>query len=156
MKKIIFFLSFLIILASCGSDDDICLNSESTPRLQIRFKNGAGQITRVENLIVDVDYGNGKPKNIITQTNVELVLVPLRIDDNPYTDIYFKTAKDGDSSKVRISYEKKAIYVSPACGFKVNYDDLKADLIKSDPVKNIESNETSLTDEGKVNFYLHF
>lgn len=156
MKKIIFFLSFLIILASCGSDDDICLNSDSTPRLKLRFRNADDRFIRLDSLYVDVNYGNNIYKNIITQANVDSIFVPLRIDESPYTDIHIRSRKSGDTSKVRISYDKKAVYVSPACGFKINYENLKAELLQINPVLSVQSNHTTLNNEGKVNFYLHF
>ncbi|WP_374443855.1 DUF6452 family protein [Epilithonimonas sp.] len=156
MQKLFFLLGFFLLLTSCGSDDDICLSSESTPRLQVKFKNEAGQLTKIDSLYINVDYGNNKLTNILAQANAETVFIPLRIDDSLYTDIYFKTAKDGDSSKVRVSYDKNAVYVSPACGFKINYENLKSELIKPNPLLNVESNHTSLTDESKVNFYLRF
>lgn len=156
MQKLFFLLGFFLLLTSCGGDDDICLSSESTPRLQVKFKNELGQLTKIDSLYVNVDYGNNKITNILAQANAETVFIPLRIDESSFTDIYFKTTKDGDSSKVRISYDRNAVYVSPACGFKINYENLKSELLKSTPITNVESNQTSLTDESKVNFYLRF
>lgn len=156
MKKIILFLGLLLFFTSCSGDDDICLNSDSTPRLKLKFKNSGGQLVRLDSLYLDVDYGNVPVKNIITQASVDSVFVPMRIDDSPYTDIFIRMRKYGAKSKIRISYDKKAIYVSPACGFKINYDNLKSSLIQSNPVQNVEPNKTSLSDESKVNFYLGF
>ena len=93
MQKLIFFLGFFLLLTSCGGDDDICLSSESTPRLQVKFKNAAGQLTKIDSLYVGVDYGSNKITSILAQANAETVYIPLRIDDNAYTDIYFKTTK---------------------------------------------------------------
>lgn len=156
MKKIFFFLSFILILTSCGGDDDICLNADSTPRLKLKFHDADGKLRQLDSLYVNVDYGNTKLTQIIAAAKVDSVFIPLKIDDSPYTDVYFKTAINGDSSKVRFSYDAKAIYVSPACGFKKNYENLKADLLKSNPVSLVEQNHTSLTDENTINFYLRF
>jgi len=156
MKNLILVFGFLLLLTSCGGDDDICLNADSTPRLKLKFHDSDGKLRQMEHLEVNVDYGNSKLTNIISADKVDSVFIPLRVDENAYTDIYFKTAKDGDSSKVRINYDSKAIYVSPACGFKKNYENLKAELIKNNPVSTIEQNNTSLTDETRINFYLRF
>ncbi|PZU81484.1 MAG: hypothetical protein DI529_15590 [Chryseobacterium sp.] len=161
MKKILFFLSFLLILTSCGSDDDICLSSDSTPRLKFKFRNAVNpdnnQLITIDTLYVDVDYGKTELTSIIrAQANVDSVFVPIRVDDVTYTDIYFRRRKDGPRSKLRINYSTKAIYVSPACGFKINYENLNAELLEANPVLNVESNHTSLTDESKINFYLRF
>lgn len=157
MKNILWIFGFLLLLTSCGGDDDICLNSDSTPRLKLKFRNASNNlITHVDTLYVDVDYGKAKLTNIIYSANVDSVFVPLRIDESPYTDIYFRTRRNQAGSKLRVGYDKKAIYVSPACGFKINYENLKADLLKSDPVQSVQPNNMSLTNENSINFYLRF
>ena len=156
MKKILWIFGFLMLLTSCGSDDDICLGEESTPRLLLKFRNANNQLVRLDSLFVDVDYGKDTLKNIITSVNVDSVFVPLRIDESPYTDIYIRTGKGQTGSKLRVNYDKKSIYVSPACGFKINYENLKMDLLQANPVQSILPNNTSLTDENNINFYLRF
>lgn len=157
MKNLIWIFGFLLLLTSCGSDDDICLGEESTPRLLLKFRNDSNNlVTTVDTLYVDVDYGKDPIKNIIYSANVDSVFIPMRIDENPYTDIYFRTRRNQTRSKVRVKYEKKAIYVSPACGFKINYDNLNAELLESTAVQSIQTNNTSLTDENNINFYLRF
>ena len=156
MKKILWIFGFLMLLTSCGSDDDICLGEESTPRLLLKFRNANNQLVRLDSLFVDVDYGKDTLKNIITSVNVDSVFVPLRIDESPYTDIYIRTRNGQTGSKLRVNYDKKSIYVSPACGFKINYENLKMDLLQANPVQSILPNNTSLTDENNINFYLRF
>lgn len=157
MKNLIWIFGFLMLLTSCGSDDDICLSTDSTPRLKLKFRNANDQLVRLDTLYVDVDYGKTELTNIITAAaNVDSVFVPMRIDESPYTDIYIKQRKAGPTSKIRINYDAKSIYVSPACGFKINYENLKADLLEGNPVQSVQSNNTSLTDETKINFYLRF
>jgi len=156
MKKILWIFGFLMLLTSCGSDDDICLGEESTPRLLLKFRNANNQLVRLDSLFVDVDYGKDTLKNIITSVDVDSVFVPLRIDESPYTDIYIRTRNGQTGSKLRVNYDKKSIYVSPACGFKINYENLKMDLLQANPVQSILPNNTSLTDENNINFYLRF
>lgn len=157
MKNLIWIFGLLLLLTSCGGDDDICLSADSTPRLKMKFRNANNQLKTLDTLYVDVDYGKTELTNIISaDANVDSVFVPMRIDESPYTDIYIKQRIDGPSSKIRVSYDKTSIYVSPACGFKINYENLKAELIESNPVQSVESNNTSLTDESKINFYLRF
>lgn len=157
MKNLLWFFPFLLLLTSCGGDDDICLGTESTPRLKLKFRNHAtNSLTTIDTLYVDVDYGKEKLTNIIYAANIDSVFVPLRIDDSPYTDVYFRTRRGQAGSKLRVSYDKKSIYVSPACGFKINYDNLKADLLQANPVLSFQTNNTNLTDEKSINFYLRF
>lgn len=158
MKNLIWIFGFLLLLTSCGGDDDICMNSDSTPRLLLKFKNASNDLeTTVDTLYVDVDYGKNSLTNIVTEAaSLDSILVPLKVDNSPYTDIYIKRRKVGPQSKIRVNYNTKSIYVSPACGFKINYDNLNAELLQSDPVQSIQTNNTSLTDENNINFYLRF
>lgn len=157
MKNLLRIFGVLLLLTSCGSEDDICLGEESTPRLKIQFRNINNQIVALDTLYVDVDYGRDSLKQIITAAvRQDSVMVPMRIDGSPYTDIYIKQRLVGPSSKIRINYDQKAIYVSPACGFKVNYENLKGEVLESNPVQSIQSNITTLTDENNINFYLRF
>lgn len=157
MKNLLWIFGLMLLLTSCGSDDDICLGEESTPRLKLFFRNANSQTITLDTLYVDVDYGKDSLTNIITAAaNQDSVMVPMRIDDSPYTDIYIKQRLAGPRSKVRITYDKKAIYVSPACGFKINYENLTGTVLESNPVQSIQTINTSLTDENSINFYLRF
>lgn len=157
MKNVLWIFGLLLLLTSCGSDDDICLGQESTPRLKLLFRNANNQLAAVDTLYVDVDYGKDSLKSFITALpNQDSVMIPLRIDDSPYTDFYVRQRMAGPRSKIRISYDKKSIYVSPACGFKINYENLQGEVLQTNPVQSIQSNITTLTDENSINFYLRF
>ena len=75
MKKYVFGIIFGLILASCGSDDDICLSGEGTPRMKVKFLNTGNNAYKIPKIFVDVDYGNGL-KNVINTSNVDSVLIP--------------------------------------------------------------------------------
>ncbi len=156
MKNLIWIFGCLLLLTSCGSDDDICLGEESTPRLKLKFRNVGNQLIQMDSLYVDVDYGKTEVTNILAGSRIDSVFVPLRIDDSPYTDFYIRTRKNNPRSKIRVSYDIQSIYVSPPCGFKKNYENLSAELLETGPVQSIQSNQTSLTDENRINFYLRF
>lgn len=77
MKNLILFFGFLLLLTSCGGDDDICLSADSTPRLKLKFKSAANtnsnQLIEVDTLYVDVDYGKTNLTNIITAQALSLI-----------------------------------------------------------------------------------
>lgn len=156
MKKLLWILALSVVAVSCGSDDDICTSGEATPRLKIKFKNSAtGNIKTLDSLYLDADYGKG-PVNIITRKLADSALVPLRVDDTSYTDLYVRLTKNGAKSKVRVSYTTKSEYVSPACGIKKLYENLETALTTPNPVVSVEKNQTAVTDESKTHLFLHF
>ncbi|MCE3077159.1 DUF6452 family protein [Chryseobacterium gwangjuense] len=151
---IIILLCSLGMLTSCGGDDDICESGEGTPRMKIMFKK-AGKETRLDSIKVFVNYGS----NIVDfgwQRNVDSVFVPLRVDDSPYTDLFIKTTTTADSSKVRVNYTTKSIYVSPGCGMKRNYENLQSQLLLPTTVVSVEPGQNFIENEEKTNLYLNF
>lgn len=154
--KIFFVSIFLLSLFSCGSDDDICLEGEATPRMKLKFKTQAtGKLKTLDTLIVSVDYGSGKIP-VVTKTKVDSILIPLRVDDSPFTKMYIKLGVKSPESEVQINYETKTQYVSPACGMKKYYENTSAQVITHDPVLETEQNQTEIVDENKTHFFLLF
>lgn len=157
MKFLSYFLFTLLAftIASCGGDDDICESGEGTPRLKIRFKNQNNQLRTVDTLYVSADLGAGKislGKNI----NIDSLLIPLRVDDAPYTDLFFKTRLSQAESTVRVQYSTTAKYVSPGCGFKKTYQNLSAQLLLSNIIKNTDVAEQNIENEDKTHLFLIF
>lgn len=152
--KFIIFISLLTSVVSCGGDDDICDSGEGTPRMKIMFKN-ADKITTLDSIKVFADLGSGIV-DFGWNRNVDSVFVPLRVDESPYTDIYIKTTTQEDSSKVRVNYSTKSIYVSPGCGVKKNYENLSSVLSLPNSVIKIEPGQNFIENEDKTNLYLIF
>ncbi|MCS3530631.1 DUF6452 family protein [Chryseobacterium sp. JUb7] len=154
--KFLLLVCTLGMLISCGGDDDICESGEGTPRMKISFKNAeSGKALTVDSLYVSVDYGSGKVALGKTANN-ESRLIPLRVDDSPFTDIYFKTRLNGPEAKVRVNYSTKNTYVSPGCGIKKSYENLSSELVTPSPVQKLELGLNQIENEDKTNLYLLF
>lgn len=156
--KLLLVFCFIGLLFSCGGDDDICEGGEGTPRMKFSFLTEAtGKERTMDSLYVAVDYGSGKVQ-LGAQTNIKSRVVPLRVDNSPYTDVYFRTRIKGAESKVRVNYTTRSTYVSPGCGIKVNYENLNSvlDPATTTPVKSIEAGQNFIENENKTNLYLLF
>lgn len=144
------------MLFSCGGDDDICESGEGTPRMKVAFKDFAnGKETTVPLLYVAVDYGSGKVE-LGKFEKITSVLIPLRVDDSPYTDLYFRIEEKGVESHVRVSYTTRTQYVSPGCGIKKFYGNLSPELIQSNPFLKVETGQNQIENEDKTNLFLLF
>ena len=147
---------FLITLYSCGSDDDICLGGEATPRMKLKFKTkSTGKLKTMDSLFINVDYGNG-PIQLVAKSRVDSVLIPLRVDDVPFTKIFVGITRNAVTSQIKVNYTTNSQYVSPACGVKKIYENLTSVLEVSNPVLDLEQNQNQITDESKTHFYLLF
>lgn len=154
MKRLLLFFILSAVLVSCGGDDDICESGEGTPRMKIMFKK-ADKIAKLDSLKIYVNYGS-RTVDLGWRRNVDSILIPLRVDESPYTELFVKTTKLGDSSKLRVNYATKSIYVSPGCGAKLNYENLNSELLNTNPVIKIEASQNFIENEEKTNLYLVF
>lgn len=156
--KLLFAVCCFSLLFSCGADDDICESGEGTPRMKVSFLSAeTGKEKPVDSLYVAVDYGSGKVQ-LGGQAKITSRIIPLRVDDAPYTDIYFRITNLGAESRVRVNYTTKSVYVSPGCGIKKTYENLNSVLSSTTtaPVKAIQAGQNFIENEDKTNLYLLF
>ena len=155
--KIFFVSIFLLSLFSCGSDDDICIGGEATPRMKIKFKTKAtGKMKTMDSLFIAVDYGMGPIAVLGTVAKTDSVLIPLRVDETPFTKMYVGTSRTTVNSEIKINYTTDSEYVSPACGIKKLYQNVSSELVISSAVMGLEQNQTQIIDESKTHLYLLF
>lgn len=152
--KFILFILALSSVISCGGDDDICESGEGTPRMKISFRKG-NQISVLDSIKIYADLGTGII-DLGWKLKVDSVFVPLRVDDSPFTDIYVRTTTQEDSTRVRINYTTKSIYVSPGCGVKRNYENVNSVLSTPNSLKSVEQGQNFIENEDKTNLFFNF
>ena len=157
MKKLIFpFLILGFLLTSCENDDDVCVSGEATPRLKIKFKSTDNKVLTLDSLYLDVDYGNNNILTVVKAAKVDSALIPIRVDDVGFTELYVRKTKKGSVSKIKLNYNTTSEYVSPACGFKRLYQNLSGSLETANPVTKVELNQNQIINENKAHLYLVF
>jgi hypothetical protein len=157
MKKLIFpFLILGFLLTSCENDDDVCVSGEATPRLKIKFKSADNKVLTLDSLYLDVDYGNNNILTVVKAAKVDSALIPIRVDDVGFTELYVRKTKKGSVSKIKLNYNTTSEYVSPACGFKRLYQNLSGTLETANPVTKVELNQNQIINENKAHLYLVF
>ena len=158
MKRNLVLLFLLsIFLYSCGSDDDICISGEATPRMKIKFKTkSTGKMKTLDSLFIAVDYGKGPVPVFGSVMKTDSVLIPLRVDETPFTEMYVGTSRKKVDSKIKLNYTTVAQYVSPACGIKKLYQNFIPELEVPNAVLGIEPNQTQIIDESKTHLFLLF
>lgn len=125
MKKI-FSLLFLMILinttSSCESDDICDPRTPTTPRLTITFYDGNGVLKNVTNLLM---LGEGMETGIL-YNGVSTIQVPLNVNEDVAKYAFTLNYEDKNPANtftdiLEFNYTRKTIYVSRACGYKINY-----------------------------------
>ena len=145
----------MLFLSSCQGDDDVCVSGEATPRMKVKFKSADGRVATLDSLYIDVNYGSGLV-NVIKAKSVDSAMIPLRVDNNPFTEISLRTSEKGSASKIKVTYSLKSEYVSQACGFKRLYENVGGTLVTPKTKKKIEQNQDQIIDENKTHFYFIF
>ncbi len=157
MRPTVLFFAVFLFLFSCSTDDDICGGGEGTPRMKIKFKTyTTGKPKTMDSLFVSVDYGNGIVPVIERRTATDSVFVPLRVDDHGFTDLYISTSQQGIKSQIRVKYNDKTEYVSPACGIRKLYENVSSEIITVGPVPGIENAQNEIINENKTHLFLLF
>ena len=144
------------LLTSCENDDDVCVSGEATPRLKIKFKSADNKVLTLDSLYLDVDYGNNNILTVVKAAKVDSALIPIRVDDVGFTELYVRKTKKGSVSKIKLNYNTTSEYVSPACGFKRLYQNLSGSLETANPVTKVELNQNQIINENKAHLYLVF
>lgn len=110
----------------------------------------------MDSLFIGVDYGMGPVAVFGSTLKTDSVLIPLRVDETPFTKIYVGTSRKAVNSEIQINYTTASEYVSPACGIKKLYQNVNAVLEVPNAVVGIEQNQTQIIDESKTHLYLLF
>lgn len=157
MKGFILLLVAVLALTSCSTDDDVCTGGEGTPRLKIKFKTEAtGKTRTMDSVFVSVDYGGGEVSVVQNRFPTDSVLIPLRVEDVPFTELYIRTAAAGPASVVKINHTTVNEYVSPACGIRKLYQEVTYQLQSPVPVLGTEAAQNQIVNEDKTHLFLLF
>lgn len=136
MKKLKIPLIILlgILSFSACEKDDICIDAD-TPRLIIRFYDIADttEFKDVANMVVRGLLPSGA-QDTIPNTALDSIVLPLRVDV-PSTSFTISRRTDTiNIDTITFDYERREIYQSRACGYIVNYDSLRANVVQDDSV----------------------
>jgi hypothetical protein len=148
-KKISYLVLFALvfILSYSCEKDDICVDGD-TPLLIIRFYDVTDTLLpKAAPALRIVGIENGNPVNTFTdRSSLDSVALPLRINET-VTSFKIILNSDGDDDvetgnidTLVFNYETQEVFVSRACGFVANYDNL-TELLTADAdnwIQNIE------------------
>lgn len=127
------FVSTLLSLAACEKDD-ICVDGD-TPLLRIDFYDVDNPTTlkNVASLQVEGLLNGNEPQGVITNISLSAIGLPLRIGTTETTFILSRNLTPNETTTINIDtitfrYGVKEVFISRACGFVANYDNLETDL----------------------------
>jgi hypothetical protein len=142
----------LLVLAGCEKDD-ICVDGD-TPLLVIRFFDSTQPDTpkAVDQLrVIGLENGNPVP-TFADRSNLDSIALPLRPGETETTFILIQDSQDsegvetGNPDTLLLSYVTREVFVSRACGFIANYEELDSQLATGSEnwIESIEVDTTSV------------
>jgi len=145
--KIAFIILLGIIFFSACEKDDICVDGD-TPLLVIRFydETDTTSTKNVTNLrVVGLDQTT-IVNTFSDRSSADSLAVPLRPDTTSTTYLLIANSADEDEIEIgntdilTINHETKEVFISRACGFIANYENLtpSLDTDTDNWIKNIE------------------
>jgi hypothetical protein len=124
-------LAAALVLAGCQKDDLCTADQSSSPRMVVVFKDATNPsiVKTAPNLrIKEIGSSEFAPLNFegaTLLTEADTIYLPLR-SLNTLTSYNFYTEEDGviNIDNIDFRYLTKDVYVSRACGFKTDYENL--------------------------------
>lgn len=123
-----------IFIAGCEKDD-ICVDGD-TPLLIIRFYDQANpESAKTVPGIRVTGIGNGGPiTSFADRSTLDSIGIPLRLDMGVSEFVFITNSEDdngaeiGNQDTIRFTYTPTSTFVSRACGFIGQYEDLNSEL----------------------------
>ena len=157
MKKQLFLLIVILgaFLISACEKDDICVDGD-TPLLILRFYDAqdTANFKSVASLRI-IGEGQEDPLSAFDRTTTDSVAIPLRADQSPSQFLLILNSADeddletGNIDTLSFSYTVEEVFVSRACGFIANYNDLSPQLTSGSDnwIQSIEVVDTTVTNQ---------
>lgn len=149
----LWFSSLLFVWVGGCEKDDICVDGD-TPLLVIRFFDFAQPdtpkaVTRLR--VLGLENGNPVP-TFTDRSNLDSISLPLRPGETETSFILIRDSQDedgvetGNPDTLRLTYLTSEVFVSRACGFIANYEDLDGQVENGSEnwIQNLEVDTTSV------------
>lgn len=166
MKKVLpsLLIAFLLVYSASCEKDDICVDGD-TPLLIIGFYDAENteefkEVPSIRINSLDIDSVLENDSFTDRSDSPDSLLVPLRIADTSTTfELIMDSAADedtgeetGNSDAITINYGVQEAYVSKACGFVANFDNLTVTLPDSDTnwIQNITIEQETVANSNSI------
>ncbi|MEM9686985.1 MAG: DUF6452 family protein [Bacteroidota bacterium] len=154
MQRFAAFLLFFLLLGC--EKDDICVDG-NTPHLIIRFYDKENpELTKSVTTLRITGEGLSDPLSTVNRITTDSIAVPLRSSENNTVFSFISDSGDngdgmemGITDVIRFDYQTREVFVSRACGYIANYDDLNVMVTMDgdDWIDAVEITNTTIADE---------
>ncbi len=162
LKRIILPILIIFVFKGCTKDDICPTDTATTAKLVITFNDIANpsNTKNVNVLSVQTDYENSV--DVISLENTNEIAIPLSTTSDTTKYKFIRTTyRTSDTlinvDKIMFIYQRQNIYVSRACGFKTEFNNLDPNLENEGTenwIKQVIVNRQTVNDENSAHLTL--
>ena len=141
------------MISGCTSDDICEEGSPTTPLLIITFKDFINPEVSKEVTSLTIKTDEENPVVLLHQATTDSIAIPLNTNTSVTKLFFIKNDNEEDTGNydvVTFTYQTQPEYVNRACGYKVNYNNLDAQLETENTtnwIQQINLLQTTVKDE---------
>ena len=164
MKKIVLLILFMFAFSGCEKDDICDATTSTTPKITIEFYDFVNTLTakNVTNLkIISQSITPG-----FSATGVSKISIPLNTATETTTYNFIQNGADeittnDNTDVITFNYSKNTVYVSRACGYKINFNltNTNSNLLALETnywIKNIIITKPNIVNENETHIKIYF
>ena len=164
MKKIVLLILFMFAFSGCEKDDICDATTSTTPKITIEFYDFVNTLTakNVTNLkIISQSITPG-----FNATGVNKISIPLNTATETTTYNFIQNGADeittnDNTDVITFNYSKNTVYVSRACGYKINFNltNTNSNLLALETnywIKNIIITKPNIVNENETHIKIYF
>ncbi|MDR9400671.1 MAG: DUF6452 family protein [Psychroflexus sp.] len=157
MRKVVFIL-LLVLTFGCQRDDLCGENFQVTPLINIEFYDIAspGELKSFNNLVLI----NETIGDTIAYEGGNSISIPLATDSDETKYRFIKNVgtENPSEDRLRFTYSRRDVYVSRACGFKVEFLDLQVQVLDDNPaekwIKNTDVRKSIIQSDENIHLFM--
>lgn len=152
MSKGFTFFIVVIILFFTGSCevDDICTKEILTPKLILTFHDASDIETRKEVDTLTVWAAN--KENFYNKTKTDSIAIPLDMNNDV---VHYNFVSNSILDTFQIHYDRKDVFVSRSCGYKMNFTLLNETELTQNWVHDFEIKTQNIENEQTVHIQIY-
>ncbi|AFL82298.1 hypothetical protein Aeqsu_2851 [Aequorivita sublithincola DSM 14238] len=153
-KRIIVLILIIFAFKGCTKDDICPEDTATTPNLIIVFNDIANPANRKKVEVLTVTTDDENAYEVLKLVSTDTIVIPLNTNSDTTKYVFRKSIiVNTDTTKiddnVMFIYDRKNGYVSRACGFKTEFDNLREE-VTNNWIEDVMVNRNTVNDENSA------
>lgn len=130
-NKVWLLLFSFLLLSNCTRDDICSPETQTTPKLRIKFEDNL--LANVAKEVKNLKVIKKESEQIVWMGTAQEITIPLNTETNETSYIF--SYEEGEdvifSDEIIFTYDREEVYISRACGFKMHFNAIENKLLNN-------------------------